>query len=218
MRFKDDCCLVPNDTPAFYKCIAEIQKRSGYFIMNVEEINSYQLHFLELNVHKHNGCLAVKYQMKDNFGFPLSCRSGHHPSVHKSWPISFVKRIIRLSPSIAQARTSITEMEDRLRASTTPFIWPSQYIIDCMLKGEVNKDRTTASSLWLPISYHPTLRRPIMHALAKFTSTFEAETKEFLRLDGRGNDTIKVCWKNAAPSLETRCRNLFNMIPPPIDA
>ena len=133
--------------------------------------------------------------MLDKEVIPLRFDSGHHPHVHRSWPVSLVERTFKLASQPHQSHAhELVDKYVRCNASaqTVSFM---RHAVASRSKNTLSvhttrRHKTTEPrSLWLKLGYHPAL--PKVASLA-------------LKLKAPGNLKVRACWKNRLPSLMAR--------------
>ena len=154
--------------------IWEMQRRAGYFTIELDTINSTQIRYLELLVTKDvlsQRFLVTPTWKPTSLGIPLCTTSTHPFSTHRSWPISMIKRLGPISSTRDGALGAKRVLVDRFRAffapsalvdmleSTTPSSKQKSSFVSIPREGHVK---------WFLWGYHPATCGIVAHALRSF--------------------------------------------------
>ena len=100
MRFKDDLLMVVDSTKSQRReMVGEMRRHSRFFRLKVESIGQEETTFLDLRIYRGVRWQSTRkldtslYRKETSLWVPLSHASHHHPSVHKWWPLSEIRRI-----------------------------------------------------------------------------------------------------------------------------
>jgi len=125
-RFKDDIwCIIAGDTPVT-KFMSILRSNSRFFKLQVEDLVTLSnladrwIPFLdvEMTVEYRDGLVQFAYRpyrKPTSLWRPLSWSSCHLPSIHSSWPTSFLMRLARLSSTTAFREEAWLKFRNELR-------------------------------------------------------------------------------------------------------
>ena len=203
-RFKHDIFIIGSVRSNTREFIWEMQRRAGYFTIELDTINSTQIRYLELLVTK--GVLSQRFLVTPTWkptslGIPLCTTSTHPFSTHRSWPISMIKRLGPISSTRDGALGAKRVLVDRFRAffapsalvdmleSTTPSSKQKSSFVSIPREGHVK---------WFLWGYHPATCGIVASA---FKSFLKSARGKLIDLAFGKHVEIKMAWYRTLPNI-----------------
>ena len=178
------------------------------YSVKIEESSDSEVSFFDFKLVLPEGPtrrIGFKPTLRDN-GPVLSIFSQHQSSIHLSWPIAYVRRLYKLSSSIAHFRVAREEFLSRLRQQAVPDVILT-HILNCsnyftMSSCTIPRTKIT-NGLFVVMPFHPVWLKCISRAVHSFHA--RQETKDLL--NDSFNDIvdfkIAVSWKQQCVPLRT---------------
>ena len=207
-RFRDDVFIVyEGDQDKLTTYLNGYGRRAQYFRTEVETTNAVTVRYLELEVSIRANRLHCRQMAKPTSleSPPLAASSGHHRSVHKSWPVGSVKRIGRLCHDKEDIAASVATMRARFINNHTPTLWDGR---EALPAPRVPK-QVVDTVLWMPIGFHPAMTG-LTSAVTKYCEANQERLLHAWSISFRsqpGRIAIRPAWYNAAPSLSSKLRS-----------
>ena len=207
LRFRDDILLMYEDFPLMARFIERLRAEGQYFRMEVEQVSNHDVQYLNLVVWRNGQRLCATHSFKPtSLGIPLSSRSCHHFSVHRSWPAAVMANIQKLSRNDKHFGNSETTFRQRFATHCTPTSWTPR-------SGARTTERPKCDprpTFWCPLAYHPGTYRLLQRAVALFTDG-NAELTRMMASFVFGREAhdvqIRMCWYNYIPNLQARLQS-----------
>ena len=201
-RFRDDSLVIFDNIELFKECIWEYKRRAKYFEIVVEEINSEVIGFLDLTIKKGKNKYEVypKFKEESLKAHPLCISSAHTPGVHRSWAAAQIKRFSQLASNESIAKEAKSRFIQRFINHFAP-----EALIDHLrsidpwrhsVRPHLKEGESGISLYWIPIGFHPCLRKYLNKALGLFNA--DRLMKELYRMawDGPAAARVNIAWMN----------------------
>jgi len=209
VRFKDDILIIGSCREKTRKFIHAIIQRSTLFKLVCDEINSHEIHFLDVRIFRSGRRFGTEMAFKPtNLGIPLSTQSAHPVHVHVSWPVARIRSIARLSSSRCVAEKAKQILISRFTAFGTP-----QCIIDKIVAtdpwGSPRRQQRCDNSdvLWFPVRFHPGWCQHVQRAIGMFCRDKDAKLL-WQYAFGKEMPAMRPAWYNGLPQLSALTRKL----------
>ena len=217
LRFRDDILLAYEDFQLMVQFFQGLKASGDYFNMEIEQISSTDINYLNLSVWRNGQRFHVKHAFKPtSLGIPLSASSCHHASVHKSWPAGMVAGIKALSTNDKHYRESLNTFMSRFTEHCTPTLW-SQPTTARKPPAHVSAS-SPPPTLWCPLAFHPGTHRVLQRVIREFVAkngeltnvlgsfVFGGRDGAFERAGSVPCVQIRLSWYNNLPNLVARMR------------
>ena len=190
-RFRDDLFIAIGGTASSRReFFHEVQRRSQFFKLEVESINSTKATMLDVTVFKGNGwqeseCLDyVFYEKPTSIWTPLAPDSNHPLHVHASWTHAQLGRFSKRCSSTADAGRARVQMINRFKAVG----------IELATKPARKPKFHPTVIAWLPLPYK-----------------FVWRNLQAQNTGGVSNiPQMRICWKNGDKHIFRRARSTYN--------
>ena len=177
----------------------------GVYTITVDEISDSGVSMLDVFVSLKAGQLTWRpYTKPSNRIVPLHSSSIHPWSVHKGWPLMEVRRVFSRSCDrstfIQFARAKLNNWRrhfmdvDILRRATE---MTRDLTVGCIIPPRTS-NAAEPETFWLPMRFHPLLRGPLVHEVARLNHDWEHLLRAITR--GRGA-VVKLAWRSAGKCL-----------------
>ena len=170
-RFRDDILVLASERLKTHTYGRGMINKAGYFITKCEKVSHEKIEYLDCEVWIENGTIQSRPFIKPtNLGVPLQDTSCHPAHIHKSWPVSMVRRLGDLSTSHSYAEKAkdilierfvkhlaSPNLIDRLRATSTRQTRPSS-----------RAQHHSGNRMWVTFPFHPVWSAHVTKAVGKF--------------------------------------------------
>ena len=199
LRFKDDIFVVlDSEHDKRVEFWHDVRKRAEFFVTKVDCVSRSSLDMLDMVVYKGNrfaasGKLDIGAFVKTSHqGTSLSHRSGHHPSVHMSWPSARMSHFYRICTNKHDRRIAQKAFVAKLMADD-----PQHPMLEVFGRdsrgGSFKSSEVVRPSSWLVLPHHPCWQTAAIAAAIKAcTHKFAAEYFGYLP---------RISWKNGGTHL-----------------
>ena len=198
-RYRDDILIVMDEGTEFSDTFIKIVKeKSGYYKLKSEEEGN-TVSFLEFQVEIKGGKLIPHVSLKPTtMVVPLHTTSSHPLAVHYGWPNATIKRIRALASGQKNFLNIVQELECRFRNASRYFPDRSSWTKIALRPSRVNQDDSSgAKQWWLPLKFHPILRKITAPVLACINQQWGSTWETLFGYTPR----ICVAWKAGGTSL-----------------
>ena len=175
-----------------------VKEKSGYYKLKSEEEGN-TVSFLEFQVEIKGGKLIPHVSLKPTtMVVPLHTTSSHPLAVHYGWPNATIKRIRALASGQKNFLNIVQELENRFRNASRYFPGRSSWTKIALRPSRVNQDDSSgAKQWWLPLKFHPILRKITAPVLACINQQWGSTWETLFGYTPR----ICVAWKAGGTSL-----------------
>ena len=191
-RFRDDMLFILKKGQSFKTLFNEMTRLSGCFKLNIEEISTIQIRYLDIVIRRGDvGFETVPFLKDPRLSRRLAMISAHPREVHTAWPTMMLRRVQSLSKSHSANSAFGEELRKRL---TSDGCFVPAHHMRCI--GKSSPD--LCNILWLPIGHHPWWYRVVKRAVHQFNSCTDnlSLLKMGLLCD---RPVVRVAWKNMLP-------------------
>ena len=208
LRYEDDVLMIASSREHARQWFHSFKDLAGYFDIVCESVGP-TAEFLNIVTRFVGSSVVCSPRIKDStLVTPLSCNSGHLSSLHRSWPLAYIRNLSYLATNVADFEKASRVIVHRFSRVGAP-----QFLVDMLLDHIYNSASTETSSkaandcmiMWVPLSFHPCWEAPLRHAINKINR--DPLLVHLFREAFQMRPILKLAWKRATRNLAEIVRN-----------
>ena len=216
-RFKDDILIIGSSRELAGRFVSELKGvdahgnviRPSPFKIKCEAVSKHRVEFLELVIWKGQGRFEYAPRFKSTaLNVPkLNHESAHWSSVHRTWPIGFLRKKLLLTRSVNQKRKIKAQVIQSFKQSHAPLqlIQSLEKVPLLLSVRSFTRPHMSKDALWLVLEYHPSFEKERLAQHVK-AAWCEEHMVELLAFCFPSRPEVRISWKRTSPNLSELMR------------